>query len=333
MLGRYVVKRILVAIPVLIVISFSVFMMIQLPPGSYIDTLKEQMRRENRWDPVLIDQLQKDYHINDPAIVQYYYWGRKFIVGDLGRSWGQEAQVWDVLGNYVPITALVSVVTIVFTWSVAIPFGILAAVKRNTIVDYLLTFIGLAAMATPAFVLAIIFQVIMQTYWPAFNPSGLVSPELLDEGVPWYTWTFLSDVAKHLFVPVVIVGVAGTAGMIRIMRANVIDELRKQYVQCARARGVHPALVVLRYPVRVAINPLVSSVGLVLPEVISGGVIVSIVLGLPMLGPITLTSLLDKDTYLATDVVFIECFLAVVGILISDILLSLVDPRIKFEAK
>jgi peptide/nickel transport system permease protein len=134
-------------------------------------------------------------------------------------------------------------------------------------------------------------------------------------------------------VPVIIVGVAGTAGMIRIMRANVIDELRKQYVLCARARGVHPALVVLRYPVRVAINPLVSSVGLVLPELISGLIIISIVLGLPTLGPVTLQSLLEKDTYLATDVVFIECILAVVGILISDILLSVVDPRIKFEAK
>jgi len=331
MLGRYVIKRILISIPVLLAISFSVFMVIQLPPGSYIDSKKEQMRREGRWDPVEIEQLQQFYRINDPLPVQYGHWIKNFVRGDLGRSWSQEAPVTEVLRDYVPNTAIISAITILFTWSIAIPFGILAAVKRNTVWDYALTFVGLAALATPAFVLAIIVQAIMQHQWPTFNPSGLVSDNVAD--LPWYSWRFLSDLAKHLLVPVIIVGVAGTAGMIRIMRANVIDELRKQYVLCARARGVHPALVVLRYPVRVAINPLVSSVGLVLPELISGLIIISIVLGLPTLGPVTLQSLLEKDTYLATDVVFIECILAVVGILISDILLSVVDPRIKFEAK
>jgi len=163
--------------------------------------------------------------------------------------------------------------------------------------------------------------------WPNFDPTGLISPQY--SGQPW-TWAKLGDLLKHIWVPIFILGVAGTAGMIRILRANVIDELRKQYVLAARARGLHPALVVMRYPVRVAINPLVSGVGLILPGIISGSVIISIVLGLPTVGPKLIQALFSKDTYLASSIVFFQCILAIVGIMISDILLAMVDPRIKF---
>jgi len=225
----------------------------------------------------------------------------------------------------------ISLVTVLFTWAIALPFGILAAVKKNTLWDYGLTFVGLIAMATPAFVIALIFQVLMKNWWPGYDPTGLISAHLLDR--PWYDLARLADLLKHLSVPVIILSTGGTAGMIRILRANVIDEMRKQYVLCARARGLHPALVVLRYPVRVALNPFMSNIGLILPEIISGSMIIAIVLALPTLGPRLLQAIMSQDTYLAASCVFIECILAVVGVLLSDIMLAIVDPRIRFEAK
>jgi len=331
MLIRYVFKRILISVPVLVLISFIVFMVIQLPPGSFIENKIDQMRREGTFDPVELEQLRERYRIDDPPLVQYGTWLWHFVQGDFGDSFETETPVKRILAMYTLPTVAISLVTILLTWAIAIPFGIIAAVKQNTVWDYLLTFIGLAARATPTFMLAIIFMVIMRVYDPTFDPTGLISPQFMDR--PWLFLPKIVDLLKHIWIPVVILGVGGTAGTIRILRANLIDELRKQYVLCARARGLHPLLVVLRYPVRVAINPLVSSVGFILPQIISGSVVISIVMNLPTLGPRTLTALQSQDTYLAMSVVYIQCILAVVGILISDVLLSMVDPRIKFEAK
>ena len=341
MLIRYIIKRILISLPVLLVISFSVFMMIQLPPGSFLEAKVEQMQREGTYNPVELERLRLQYHWDRPATVQYFYWITNFVRGDLGDSFETETPVIDILAKYVPITATISLFTILLTWIIAVPFGIIAAVKKNTVWDYLLTFIGLAAMATPGFVIALVFMVIMQKVDPHFNPSGLMSQNLVNQ--PWISseqfgwlllnWPKLLDLLKHIWIPVGILGVAGTAGMIRILRANVIDELRKQYVLCARARGLHPAIVVLRYPVRVAMNPFMSNIGLILPRIISGSMIISIVLNLPTLGPKALAALQSQDTYLAASIVFIQCILAIVGILVSDIMLSLVDPRIRFGGK
>jgi peptide/nickel transport system permease protein len=328
MLIRYIIKRLLIAIPTLAAISFLVFMVIQLPPGSYLDARIEAMQQEGEVDWAEIEALRNQYHFDRPAIVQYGYWIAGFLRGELGKSFATDTDVTAILAEYLPVTAAISLFTILFTWSIALPFGVIAAVKKNTALDYGLTFIGLAAMATPAFVIALVFQVVMQKLWPGYDPSGLVSAQFIGEPL---SWAKCLDVLKHLFVPVVILGIAGTAGMIRLLRANVIDELRKQYVLCARARGVHPATVVFRYPLRVAINPMISSVGLILPRIISGSMIISIVLGLPTLGPQQLEALKSQDTYLACGVTFIQCILAIVGILISDILLAVVDPRIKFE--
>lgn len=327
MLAQYIFKRILIAIPTLMIVSFVVFMMIELPPGSFLDSKIEQMSQEGQVDWIEIESLRQRYHFDRPKIVQYYYWVKGFVTGDWGRSFETDTEVLQILRERLPVTMLISIFTILFTWSIAIPFGILAAVNKNTVMDYLLTFVGLAAMATPAFVLALIFQVTMMKLWPNFDPTGLISPQY--SGQPW-SWAKLADLLKHIWVPIFILGIAGTAGMIRILRANVIDELRKQYVLASRARGLHPILVVMRYPVRVAINPLVSGVGLILPGIISGSVIISVVLGLPTVGPILLQALFSKDTYLASSIVFFQCILAIVGIMISDILLALVDPRIKF---
>jgi peptide/nickel transport system permease protein len=331
MLIRYIIKRLFVSIPVLLVISFSVFMVIQLPEGSFLDAKIEQMEKEGGRDDVQIENLRKQYHFDRPLTVQYVYWIGNFVRGNLGKSFEDGTPVIEKLKKLVPVTAAISLFTILLTWSIAVPFGIFAAVKKNTVWDYLLTFIGLAAMATPGFVIALVFQVMMKNWWPGFDPTGLVSESLKD--LPWYSPAVIRDVATHLFVPVFILGIAGTAGMIRIMRANVIDELKKQYVLCARARGLHPALVVLRYPVRVAINPFMSNIGLILPRIISGSMIISIVLALPTLGPEVLKALMSQDTYLASSCVFVQCILAIIGILVSDVLLSVVDPRIKFEAK
>jgi peptide/nickel transport system permease protein len=330
MLARYLLKRILIAIPILAAISLSVFMIIQLPPGSYLDARMEQMKQQGQVDMTEINQLRERYHMDAPKIVQYWYWITGFVVGDWGQSFEYGVEVTQILKEELPTTMAITLFTILFTWSIAIPFGILAAVKRNTIWDYTLTFIGLVAMATPSFVIALVFMVIMQWIWPTFDPTGLFSSEF--SGKPW-TWAKFADLMKHVWVPIFLLGVAGTAGMIRILRANVIDELRKQYVLAARARGLHPALVVLRYPVRVAINPLISSVAGVLPALISGSVIVAQVLNLPILGPKLLAALFSKDTYLASSIVFFQCILSIVGIMISDILLALVDPRIKFGSR
>ena len=331
MLARYILRRLLLAIPVLLVISFSVFMIIHLPPGSFLDNLIEQMEREGMRDETLIQSLRDQYHFDRPLIVRYGYWLRDFLRGNLGRSFQDGVPVSEILRQRVPVSIAISLTTIAFTWAIALPFGVFAAVKKNTFWDYFLTFVGLIAMATPAFVIALIFQVAMKNWWPGYDPTGLISAHLLDR--VWYDRERLVDLLKHLSVPVLILGTGGTAGMIRIMRANVVDEMRKQYVLCARARGLHPALVVLRYPVRVALNPFMSNIGLILPQIISGSVIISIVLALPTLGPRLLQAVMSQDTYLAASCVFIECILAVAGVLISDILLSLVDPRIRFDAK
>jgi len=248
MLIRYLIKRLLVSIPVLLVVSFSVFMVIQLPKGSFLDARIERMQSEGEVDEVEIENLRKQYHFDRPLPVQYVYWIGNFVRGDLGRSFEDNTPVIDVLKKYVPVTAAISLFTILFTWSIAVPFGIFAAVKKNTLWDYLLTFIGLAGLATPAFVIALVFQVMMKNWWKGYDPTGLVSESLRD--LPWYSLAVIRDVAAHLLVPVVILGIAGTAGMIRIMRANVIDELKKQSVLCARARGLHPARGVQRCPAR-----------------------------------------------------------------------------------
>ncbi len=330
MMLRYIFQRLMIAIPTLLAISFVVFFLIQLPPGSFLDAKIAAMELEGGVDMAEIETLKNTYHFDRPMIVQYYYWITGFVTGDMGKSFETDVEVTRTLAELVPVTAAISLFTIFFTWSLAIPFGITAAVKRNTPLDYLLTFVGLTAMATPAFIIALIFQVVMQSIWPQFDPTGLISREYAN--APWSLAKF-ADLLKHLWVPVFILGVGGTAGMIRILRANVIDELKKQYVLCARARGMHPVKVILKYPVRVAINPLVSGIGSILPSIISGSMIISIVLGLPTLGPRVLQALMSQDTYLAASCVFIQCVLAVVGILISDLLLAVVDPRIKFGGK
>ncbi len=331
MLLKYIFKRLLIAIPTLLVISFMVFMIIQLPPGSFLDTKMEQMELEGQVDLLEIQRLEETYHINSNLTVQYFYWLGGFMIGDLGEDFDTGEKVSSIIAELLPYTAIISFCTILITWMIAIPAGVIAAINKNNPTDYTISFVGLIALATPNFIAAIIFQVVIQAMYPNFSPTGLWSDEYND--VPWYHWDAFIDICKHLVVPTFVIALSGTAGMIRLLRTNLIDELKKQYVLCARARGLHPALVVMKYPFRVAINPFISGIGGILPALISGSMVISIVLALPTLGPKLLEALMGQNTYLASSIVFIQCILAVLGILISDILLAIVDPRIKFDSK
>lgn len=331
MLIKYILKRIGLAIPTLLVISFLVFMIIQLPPGSFLDTRMEQMELEGSIDYLELKRLEETYHINSNIFVQYLHWLGGFMVWDLGEDFETQEKVTTIIAELLPWTALLSLSTILLTWMIAIPAGVFAAIKKNQGPDYCITFIGLIALATPNFIAALIFQVIFLNIDPEFAPTGLQSPHV--EHLPWYNLEKAWDIAKHLVVPTFVISLSGTAGMIRLLRTNLIDELKKQYVLCARARGLHPAKVIMRYPFRVAINPFISGIGGILPALISGSMVISIVLGLPTLGPKLLEALMGQNTYLAASIVFIQCILAVLGILVSDILLALVDPRIRFDSK
>lgn len=304
-LMKYIFKRLVIAVPTLLVISFMVFMIIQLPPGSFLDTKLETMEMNGVVDQRELDELEKTYHISSPIYVQYFYWIGGFMIGDLGEDFETGQKVTDIMATLLPATALLSFCTILLTWMVAIPAGVIAAIEKNKPGDYIITFVGLIAMATPNFIAALIFQVWIQTIDPSFNPSGLYSPEY--EDVSWWSLAKWFDVAKHLAVPTFVISISGTAGMIRLLRTNLIDELKKQYVLCARARGVHPAVVVMRYPFRIAINPFISGIGGLLPALISGSMVISIVLGLPTLGPKLLEALMGQNTYLASSIVFVRC--------------------------
>ena len=331
MLIKYILKRLALAIPTLLVISFMVFMIIQLPPGSFLDTRLEQMQMEGNIDYVELQQLEETYHINSSIFVQYVYWIGGFLKGDLGVDFETNEKVSAIIAELLPWTAVISFCTILVTWMIAIPAGVIAAIQKNKTSDYVITFVGLIALATPNFIAALIFQVVFIQLDPSFDPTGLYSAKY--EHLPWYNPDKFWDICKHLVVPTFVISLSGTAGMIRLLRTNLIDELKKQYVLCARARGVHPAKVVMKYPFRVAINPFISGIGNILPALISGSMVISIVLGLPTLGPKLLEALMGQNTYLAASIVFIQCILSIVGILISDILLAVVDPRIRFDSK
>ena len=304
-------------------------MVIRVPEGNYLDTQIASMAAEGEVNWEKIQELKRRYRLDEPLLVQYVVWIANFVRGDMGESFEYQKPVTLLIGQRFLMTFAISLFSILFTWSIAIPVGIYCAVKKNSFGDYSLTFLGMIGLATPNFLLALVFQYLAFSFF-GIAPSGLFSDAYLD--APW-SLAKLWDLFAHIWIPVVIIGTEGTAGMIRVMRANLLDELGKQYVVCARARGIHPLKVLLKYPVRLAVNPIISTVGWLLPALISGSAIVSIVLNLETMGPLLLQSLMSQDTYLATSLVFASCILSVVGTLISDILLVIVDPRIQYEGQ
>jgi peptide/nickel transport system permease protein len=325
----FMLRRIAYMILTLFLISIVAFIIIALPPGDYLTTLIAQLRASGAAvDPGRIAALEVRYGLNQPAVVQYLKWISAIVLhGDFGQSFELNRSVADVLAQRLPLTITIAVFTLLFTWAVAFPVGVYSAVRQYTVGDYVATTIGFLGLAVPNFLLALVLMFIGYRYFGQ-TVGGLFSPEYIDAG--WNLGKFL-DLLSHLWVPVVVLGMAGTAGLIRVLRANLLDELRKPYVVAARARGVPERRLIMKYPLRVAMNPFISTVGWILPVLVSGEVIVAQVLSLPTTGPVLLSSLLSQDMYLAGSIILIMSALTVIGTLLSDFALAWLDPRVRLR--
>ncbi len=325
-----IARRLLWMIPTLLIISIISFAIIQLPPGDYLTSYIAALSETGETvDEEQIAALKKQYRLDEPVHLQYLHWIAGLLRGDMGMSMEWNRPVTELIGERILLTTIISLVTLLFTWAVAIPIGIYSAVRQYSIGDYVFTFLGFIGLATPNFLLALIFMYVGYSVF-GVSAGGLFSPQF--QNAPWSLAKF-GDLMAHIWIPVVVIGTAGTAGLIRVMRGNLLDELRKQYVLTARAKGVARVKLILKYPVRVAINPLVSTIGWVLPAIVSGATITAVVLGLPTTGPLLLRALMNQDMYLAGSMVMMLSLLTVVGTLISDILLMLLDPRIRYEKR
>jgi peptide/nickel transport system permease protein len=323
----YTVRRILMMIPTLLAVSLIVFIIIQLPPGDYFTTyLNELQSRGESVDPNKIAFLKAQYGFDKPMWQQYLLWVGGLLQGDLGYSFEYELPVHTVVGDRLLLTFVVSFTTILFTWAVAFPIGVYTAVRQYSFGDYSLTFIGFIGLATPNFLLALVLQYLAHS-WFGISIGGLMDPDYIDQ--PW-SFAKAFSVLEHLWIPVVVIGTAGTAGMIRRLRANLLDELQKQYVVTAHAKGMPPLRALCKYPLRMALNPFIADIGNLLPQVISGAAIVSVVLSLPTTGPMLLRALQSQDMYLAGSFLMFLSALTVVGTLLSDLALAVLDPRIRF---
>ena len=328
MLG-YAVRRVFIMILTLLAISFLVFVIIQAPPGDYLTTYIAELQSQGEnvgQDKIAF--LRERYGLDKPFLEQYAVWVFNLVQGDLGYSFEYNLPVNDVVGDRLWLTVIVSFATIVFIWVVAFPIGIYSATHQYSMSDYGLTFLGFLGLATPNFLLALVL-LYFANIWFGTSIGGLMDPRYID--APW-SWGKIGSVLEHLWVPVIVIGTSGTAGMIRRLRANLLDELQKQYVVTARAKGLSPRKVLLKYPLRVSLNPFVADIGSLLPELISGAVIVSAVLSLPTTGPMLLDALRSQDMYLAGSFLMFLALLTVIGIFISDLLLAVLDPRIRFGA-
>ncbi len=328
----YIVRRLLIGVFIIFIISIISFFIIQLPPGDYLTTYLAELSAEGqRITPAVeqrIDALRERYGLGDPFHVQYFSWITGIILrGDFGYSFQWNSPVSAIIWGRLGLTLTISVSSLFFSWIVAFPIGFYSAVKQYSIPDYIFTFFGFLGLSIPNFLLALVLLFLgYQQFGVVF--SGLYSSEFAGE--PWTREKFV-DFLRHLWVPVIVLGTAGTAALIRVMRNNLLDELQKPYVMTARSKGLSEFRLLLKYPVRIAINPFLSTVGWMLPFLLSGEIIVGTVLSLPTIGPVLLESLLGQDMYLAGSFVFLLGVLTVVGTLISDILLALVDPRIRYD--
>jgi peptide/nickel transport system permease protein len=325
---RYVIKRLIYMIPTLIGMSIIAFLIIQLPPGDYLSSMLASMADAGvSVDEVQIARYREIYGLDDPALVQYWKWISGIIFRwDFGFSFEWKRPVWDLILERLGPTLSISVAALLFVWAVSLPIGIYSAVRRHSIGDYSFTFLGFLGLAIPNFILALTLMYVAYRFMGQ-TVGGLYSQQYVD--APW-SWEKFLDLLSHLWIPIVVIGTNGTAALIRILRANLTDELNKPYVITAKAKGLPEYRVVLKYPVRIALNPFVSAIGWVLPELISGVTITAIVLNLPMLGPMLLRALTVQDMYLAGSIILLLGVLTLVGMLISDLLLAVLDPRIRF---
>ncbi len=326
---RFIAVRLALLPILLLFFSIVVFLLVQAPPGDFLTSYLASLASSgSSVDQDLIIALKQQFGLDQPLHTQYLRWIGSVMKGDLGLSLEYQRPNVELLGERLVLTVLLALFSFILTWAIAIPAGIVTAVKQHTWVDYLFTVINYIGVAIPNFMLALILM------WIAFDKfgisvTGLFSPEF--EQAPW-SWPRFVDLLKHIWLPTIVLALAGTARLTRVMRANLLDELNKPYVVAARAKGMSEWGLVLKYPVRLAINPLVSTIGWYLPQLFSGSLIVATVMNLPNIGPLLLRSLTSQDMYLAGGILLIYCLLTIVGTLISDILLALVDPRIRMGA-
>jgi peptide/nickel transport system permease protein len=324
----YIAHRIVLAIFTVWAVSVLAFVIIQLPPGDYVTSYIAQMAATGS---IVSEQeaenLRRQYGLNQPMYVQYYKWMAQVVRGNFGMSMEWRRPVTEVIGDRLLLTMVVSFAALLLTWVLALPIGIYSAVRQYSLGDYAFTFIGFIGLAVPNFLLALVLLYLGFVFFDA-HIGGLFSVEFQD--APW-GMAKLWDMLKHLPIPAAILGLAGTAQQIRIMRANLLDELRKPYVVTARAKGLSEAKVVVKYPVRVALNPFASTIGYLFPYIVSGSIIVSLVLSLPTVGPLLLKALIAQDMFLAGTIVLMLGIMTVIGTLISDIILVWIDPRIRLE--
>jgi peptide/nickel transport system permease protein len=315
-------------LPTIFVISVISFVIIQLPPGDFLTSYVAGISaRGEEIDEATIASLRDAYGLGQPMHIQYFKWITGVLRGDFGQSFTWRVAVSDLIWSRVWLTVAVSLVTLLFTWAVAFPIGIYSAVRPYSVLDYIFTFIGFIGVAVPSFLLALILLVVAFAQF-GMSVGGLFSPGF--EEAPW-SWAKVMDLMQHIWIPVFVLGLGGTASLIRIMRANLLDELHKPYVTTARLKGQREFTLLMRYPVRVALNPFVSTLGWTLPQLVSGSTIVAVVLSLPLTGPMMLQALVSQDMYLAGSLILILSVLTVIGTLISDIMLAWLDPRIRLD--
>ena len=322
----YILRRILTMIPTLLVISMLVFVIIQLPPGDYLEShIAELQSQGESVDEQKIAFLREEYGLDKPMLQQYWGWLTGMLQGDFGYSFEYDLPVTEVVGDRIFLTVIISFTTILFTWMIAFPIGIYSATHQYSWGDYGLSTLGFLGLAPPNFLLALVMLYFANVYFGT-SIGGLMDAEYID--APW-SMDKLVSILEHLWIPVVVIGTSGTAGMIRRLRANLLDELQKQYVTTGRAKGLPPGKLLVKYPLRVALNFFVADIGNLLPTVISGAEIVAVVMSLPTTGPILLSSLQSQDMYLAGSFLMFLALLTVFGVLVSDIALALLDPRIR----
>ncbi|WP_156759217.1 ABC transporter permease [Microbacterium karelineae] len=328
---RYILRRVLTMIPVVVVISLIVFWIIQLPPGDYVSNYAQKLAEEGETlSAGEREALRARFGLDQPLYLQYLSWAWEIVSrGDFGYSFAFNRPVADVVEQYMPMTLIVSVASMLFTYLVAIPIGVYSAVKQYSLGDYVFTTIGFIGMATPNFLLAIILMYASFT-WFGDPMLGLQSPEYRGADL---SWGMIADAARHLVIPVVVIGTASTCELIRVMRGQMLDEMNKPNVMTARAKGLKEGRILRKYPMRAAVNPIVSTLGWSLTSIFTGSTITSIVLNLPTQGPVMQDALLAQDTYLAGTWLLFMAVLTVIGTLVSDILLAWLDPRIRDARK
>lgn len=325
---RFLMRRALMALLTLAATSVLAFAIIELPPGDYISTYVAQQQASGA---VISQQeaqnLRAQYGLDQPTYVRYFKWMSLVLRGNFGTSLEWQRPVSSLIGDRLLLTVALSLMAVLFTWLIALPIGVYSAVRQYSALDYVFTLLGFFGLAVPNFLLALVLMYLGFALFNA-NIGGLFSPQFVDAA---WNGARVADLLKHLPLPALILAVGGTAQVIRVMRANLLDELRKPYVTTARAKGLSEWQVIVRHPVRVALNPFVSTIGYLFPYVVSGSIIVSLVLSLPTVGPLLLRALLAQDMFLAGTIVLLLGAMTVVGTFISDILLVLVDPRIRAE--